>query len=208
MAYDVEREPGGFAKGREAAEYRRTLIFGCLLGASVIVAFALLVAGASGVVSALVLLSVAVVANRFANEHLDAGIRWGKGANGEVKVGRALECLRHEGYIVMHDLDKMVVGNIDHLVSGPTGAFMVETKFRRYDSDRDLAKARRAAQLVAEELQTTWVQPVMCFATRSYGPRTVKGVTVLGVSELVQYIRSQRNPLVSFHALARLADRQ
>ena len=208
MAYDVGREPGGFAKGREAAEYRRTLIFGCLLGASIIVSFALLLAGASGFVSALVLLAIGYVANDFANDHLDAGIRWGKGGSGEVKVGRVLERLRHEGYFVMHDLDQVVAGNIDHLVSGPTGAFMVETKFRRYDNDSDLAKARRTAQVVAGELQTAWVQPVICFATRRYGPKTIKDVTVLGVSELVPYIRSQRNPVVAFDALARFADKQ
>ena len=103
--------------------------------------------------SALVLLAVAFVANHFANEHFDAGIRWGKGGNGEIKVGRALEDLRPDGYIVMHDLDKGVAGNIDHLISGPTGAFLVETKFRRYDSDDDLAKARRVARMVAESFE-------------------------------------------------------
>jgi len=208
MAYDVERAPGSFAKEREATELRMTLIFGILLAAVVLLSLALLLAGATGVISALILLAVAYVANHLGSTHLDAGTRWGKGGNGEIKVGRALEGLRRDGFVVMHDLHKGLAGNIDHLVCGPTGAFMVETKFRRYDNDSDLAKARRVAQMVAGELRTAWVQPVICFATRRYGPKTIKGVTVLGVDELVPYIRSQRNPVVAFDALARFADTQ
>jgi len=208
MAYDVERKPGAFAKGREAAEMRMAVIFGCLLGGAVVISSALLVAGASGVVAALMLLAVAYVANHFAVEHLHAGVNWGKGGNGEAKVGRVLEGLRREGYFVMHDLEEGIAGNIDHLVSGPTGAFMVETKFRRYDSDRDLARARRVAHLLATQLRTSWVQPVICFATRSYGPREIKGVVLVGVDELVPFIRSQRNAVVAFEALTAFADQQ
>lgn len=208
MAYDVERPPGRFAKRREASELRKALIFGSLLGASVAVSIALLLAGVSGVVSASVLLVVAYVANRFANDHLDAGIAWGKGGNGEVTVGRTLEALRSEGYVVMHDLDKGFAGNVDHLISGPTGAFMVETKFRRYNDDRDLARARRLAKHLARELDVSWVQPVVCFAARSYRPRNLKGVAVLGVDDLLPFIRSQRNPVVPFEVLAAFADKQ
>ena len=49
---------------------------------------------------------------------------------------------------------------------------------------------------------------MICFATRRYGPKTIKGVAVLGVDELVPYIRSQRNPVVPFDALANFADKQ
>ena len=185
-----------------------SLLYGLILGASIVVALGLLLAGASGVLSSAILLGVAYTANHFANQHLDIGIRWGKGGNAEVKVGRELEALRHEGFVVMHDLDQGVAGNVDHLVSGPTGAFMIETKFRRYDSERDLARARRVAQALARELQVSWVQPVICFATRRYGPRNVRGVTVLGVEELIAFIKAQRNPVVAFEALARFADTQ
>ena len=208
MAYDVERPPGRFAKQRESAAVRMSLLYGLVLGASIVVALGLLLAGASGVLSSAILLGVAYSANHFANQHLDIGIRWGKGGNAEVKVGRALETLRHEGYVVMHDLERGMAGNIDHLVSGPTGVFMIETKFRRYDSDRDLARARRVAHSIARDLEARWVHPIICFATRGYGPRTVRGVTVLGVEELLPFIRAQSKPVVAFEALARFADEQ
>jgi hypothetical protein len=208
VAYDVEREPGSFAKRREALELRMAALFGCLVGAAVFVSLALIVAGASGVVAALLLVAVAYVAKDFASEHLNAAVKWGKGGNGEAKVGGVLEGLRREGYFVMHDLEEGVPGNVDHLVSGPTGTFLVETKFRRYDSDGDLARARRVAYLVATQLRTPWVQPVICFATRSYGPRETKGVVLVGVDQLVPFIRSQRNATVSFEALTAFADQQ
>lgn len=183
------------------------LIFGFLLGASLLVSLALLLAGSAGVISSLALLAAAYVANLFAGERLESAIRWRKGGNGEAKVGALLDTLRHEEFVVMHDLDKVVAGNIDHLVVGPTGAFMVETKFRRYD-DRDLPKAKRTAAMLANELGSAWVQPVICFATRSYGPRNVRGVTVVGVDGLLSYIRSQNSPVVPCDRLARFADSQ
>jgi hypothetical protein len=51
------------------------------------------------------------------------------GYEGELAVGQALEQLRHAGFYVYHDFpaDKF---NIDHIVVGPKGVFVVETKTR------------------------------------------------------------------------------
>ena len=51
-----------------------------------------------------------------------------KGAQGEERVAMLLEALPR-GYHVFHDVPCGQAGGIDHLVVGPTGLFVVETKF-------------------------------------------------------------------------------
>lgn len=55
--------------------------------------------------------------------------KWFKGANAEVKVSDILGNLP-SGFVVLNDI-RCPVGNIDHLVIGPTGVFVVETKSHR-----------------------------------------------------------------------------
>ena len=49
------------------------------------------------------------------------------GAVGEISVARALRPLEARGYRIFHDLST-ASGNIDHVVIGPTGVFVLETK--------------------------------------------------------------------------------
>jgi hypothetical protein len=54
---------------------------------------------------------------------------WQTGAEGEVRTGRLLEPLEAEGFRILHD--RRIPGsraNIDHIVIGPPGIFVVETK--------------------------------------------------------------------------------
>ncbi|MGI8686627.1 MAG: nuclease-related domain-containing protein [Acidimicrobiales bacterium] len=54
---------------------------------------------------------------------------WRKGAEGERMTGGALDGLEERGYLVLHD--RRMPGsraNIDHVVIGPTGIYVVETK--------------------------------------------------------------------------------
>jgi Nuclease-related domain len=54
---------------------------------------------------------------------------WATGAEGEARTGRFLEPLEAEGFRVLHD--RKIPGsraNIDHIVIGPPGIFVVETK--------------------------------------------------------------------------------
>ena len=207
VAYDVDRKPGDFVRGRASDDFRVALVFLVLVVSVCFVSAALLLTGAAGAAAAVGLLFVTFAAKRFFENRLDSGINWGKGGNAEAAVGTDLESLRVDGYIVMHDLEHVVPGNVDHLISGPTGAFMIETKFKSY-KDSDIPKAKRVAQTIAHQLEASWVQPVICVATRSYGPRMVNGVAVVGRQQLLPYVRAQTNRPVPFERLAAFADRQ
>src|SRR5438067_4669796 len=52
-----------------------------------------------------------------------------RGEHGEVKVAEALEELRFLGYKPFHSLSRDRY-DIDHVIVGPAGLFVVETKFR------------------------------------------------------------------------------
>ena len=186
---DQERLPGSFANRRAAAEFRVAFVFMVLALVGVVVCAAMVLSGTATIVGAGALVFVAVAAKHFFDDRLGIGIRWGKGGSGEAAVGELLEELRADGYRVEHDLDHIVPGNVDHLVRSPTRAFMVETKFRAYH-DRDIPKARRDAATIARRLGISWVQPIICLATRSYGPLNVRGVIVVGLDQLLPFIRS------------------
>jgi Nuclease-related domain len=54
---------------------------------------------------------------------------WQRGAAGERHTARLLRRLTHDGYVIFHDL--RVPGsdaNVDHLVIGPTGVFVIDSK--------------------------------------------------------------------------------
>jgi len=53
--------------------------------------------------------------------------RWRTGAEGEKKTARALRPLLREGWVLLNDLPRSL-GNIDHVLIGPPGVFMLETK--------------------------------------------------------------------------------
>ncbi|MFG0330044.1 MAG: nuclease-related domain-containing protein [Phycisphaerales bacterium] len=58
------------------------------------------------------------------------------GADGEKLVAEALEELRRDGYHIFHDIPGHR-GNIDHILVGPAGVFVVETKTRSKPADHD-----------------------------------------------------------------------
>lgn len=190
MADDWQRKAGSFAKRREAVELRVAFVFLVLVFAGLIVCAAMLLSGTATVIGAFALLFVAVAAQQFFDDRLRAAIRWGKGGNAEASIGALLESLRVEGFTVLHDLEHVVGGNVDHVVRDPMRRmFMIETKFRSYQ-DKDIPKAKRVAATVAATAGARWVQPVICLATRSYGPRHVRGVVVVGRDQLLSYLRS------------------
>ena len=51
----------------------------------------------------------------------------------------------------MHDVMFGGRGNLDHIVSGPNGVYLVETKYRRYST----AEAARSGQAPGERCSTT-----------------------------------------------------
>ena len=102
-----------------------------LLGAGaviVIAGVAFMVSGQPLVGWALVIMALALVFNALFTvpNHINS---WSTGADGEVRTARFLEPLRAEGFKLLHD--RRIPGsraNIDHIVIGPPGIFVVETK--------------------------------------------------------------------------------
>ncbi len=55
--------------------------------------------------------------------------RWKRGAEGEQQTAEALKALPRDGYVVFHDLRLgKLRANIDHVVVGRTGVFVLDTK--------------------------------------------------------------------------------
>jgi hypothetical protein len=94
---------------------------------------------------------------------------WQRGAHGERHTARLLDRLTHDGFVIFHDL--AVPGNtranVDHLVIGPTGVFVIDSKqwtgsvlqgadglvwHNHYPLDRTLEKVRWEAQQVSRLL--------------------------------------------------------
>jgi hypothetical protein len=122
-----------------------------------------------------------------------------------ISVREELETLRSYSYIVMHDFMFGDDETVDHMVSGPNGVFMIETKFSHYD-DVHLAKAKRQARKLHDELGC-WVTPVICPGVRK-NAFTHKGVLIAGRGLLADAIRAQpRHRGVEADRLARFADR-
>jgi hypothetical protein len=100
----------------------------------------------------------------------DQARTWQRGATGERRTGRLLRRLPRQGFVVFHDL--AVPGsaaNVDHLVIGPTGVFVIDSKqwtgsvqqsvdglawHNHYPLDRTLDTVRWEAQAVGRLLGT------------------------------------------------------
>ncbi|HEX9696265.1 MAG TPA: nuclease-related domain-containing protein [Actinomycetota bacterium] len=131
------------------------------------------------------------------------------GAEGEEKVGRALDALARHGYRAIHDVPLRGWGNIDHVLVGPGGVFTVETKntagtvrirggrIRQAGHNREdhIAQARRQAEAVANKiardpaLSGVGVIPVVCYVkaeieTGWFGSNTINGVRVVNIPGL------------------------
>jgi Nuclease-related domain len=95
---------------------------------------------------------------------------WQRGAQGERRTARLLERLTRDGYVIFHDL--AVPGspaNVDHLVIGPSGVFVVDSKqwtgsvhqgadglvwHNHYPLDRTLETVRWEARAISGVLGT------------------------------------------------------
>jgi hypothetical protein len=155
---------------------------------------------------------------------------WRKGAEGEERIGRRLTKLEQHGFHVLHDLQ--VPGshaNVDHLVIGPTGLFVVDAKnyagrltlskgtlwHGRYPLTKHLAttcwEAERVSQTLAVPVHGSayCAKPVMCILGAEV-PRTrfeIDGVLVIsGGRRLVRDIRGGR-VVMSDQEVADVTDR-
>lgn len=142
------------------------------------------------------------------------------GAVGEERVGRELAKLPH-GYYVFHDIK--IPGskaNIDHLVIGPTGVFIVETKAvtgkvtlqagsvylngRKRNYVEQAWREAVAVQKSISELaanQALDVHPLLCF-TRAELPifqTDIEGVALLGPKGVRRHISKSQATLAEEH---------
>jgi Nuclease-related domain len=102
---------------------------------------------------------------------------WQRGAAGERHTARLLDRLTRDGYVIFHDL--AVPGspaNVDHLVIGPTGVFVIDSKqwtgsvhqsadglawHNHYRLDRTLEAVRWEAETIGGLLGTP-AAPLLC----------------------------------------------
>lgn len=166
--------------------------------------------GAAVVLGAVFMVAISVlnakgVALKARIRHADTG------AEAETVVAEALQALP-DRYHVFHDLDFSGF-NIDHVVLGPTGLFLVETKSQGGTiSERNEELVRNGRRFFKDFVKQCWrqmfalkeylrdkgqinlpVTPVLCFANglvETRGP--VRGVAVVNVSSLVSYILSRK----------------
>jgi Nuclease-related domain len=204
VAYDARQPPAVYVTHQ--AERRRRFIlagFGTYMAVGtlwVLLAFAHAIAAWSLLVAAVAFLAVRPAVDGY----FAAEARWRAGAIAERAVGQALNELRRDGWFVLHDIRQRGEGNVDHLVSGPGGVFMIETKLRRYE-DVHLPKARRQAAKLHDQLGV-WVTPVIALHQRDSRPFRTHNVWVVPRVHLCDWLRAQTNPQLEFERLARFAD--
>jgi Nuclease-related domain len=204
MAYDVDRRPGTWVTEQARRRTRRVWAVIGLFAALALASVALLRWNPAPIAISVLIILAAFGLRRLANHTADDAMPWLKGARAERSVGEELNELRREGFTVMHDVEQLGEGNIDHLVSGPTGVFLVETKYRGYEK-KNLAKVKRQAAKLNAGLGT-WITPVVCLHVREGGTFKHEGVWIVPQDVLLEWIRGQRNATVPFERLARFAD--
>jgi hypothetical protein len=201
VGYDVEREPAAFATAR-ARKHNRWVV---ALFAAALGLLGLLVYAGFGVGSTFLVLvavtAIYAVSRRF-DRQLELARRWTIGSRAETVVGVRLNELRSRDFVVMHDVEQRREGNVDHLVSGPTGVFLVETKAGRYQVHH-LTKAKRQAAKLHDVLGV-WVTPVICRPGRRVFQHG--GVWVVPPERLVGWIERQHNAQCDPDRLATFAD--
>jgi Nuclease-related domain len=204
VAYDVDTRPGAWVI-RQAARRGRLFWFGAAAALALVGAFVALAVGHRvGIVAAVLLAALLVAVKPRADQAAEEVLRWLRGARAEESVGETLNELRREGWIVMHDIVQPGEGNVDHLISGPNGVYLIETKLRRYEESH-LTKAKRQAAKLNRELDV-WVSPVICLHERRSNPFRTRGVWVVPQQHLLTWLREQRNQPAAFERLARFAD--
>lgn len=206
MAYDVNTRPAGWLRKQIARRRKRLFALAILfvaLDATIILLLSL--DRNAAILVSLFSLILAVGLWSVPDELADELLRWRRGERAETAIGELLEQLRPEGFVVMHDIEQAGEGNIDHFLWGPTGVFMIESKYKSYYF-RALRKARRQAKKLSIELGDHWVQPVICLHKRDRDPFEHDRVPVVPQQHLLNWIRAQKKPVVPFERLARYAD--
>jgi len=231
------RRPGTYAKERfrhGARAWRRRVLrapqVGLVAAATVTLAGGLLVEGVAKLVFGFVAgaFAMALVALRdLIPPHVE---RWRRGWEGERRTGRVLRTLERRGWFVVHDVELPdESANLDHVVVGDAGVFLLETK--SYAGECSLhddalrivlpddpsepprtrrlgPRIRRAAADLKGRIQTetgdrVWVHAVVVlWAAFPQGIAVVDGVVYLHGSHLAEWLESQPPSGSPFHPAA------
>ena len=95
-------------------------------------------------------------------------------------------------YFVRHDISLPFGGNIDHVVCGPSGAFAIETKTRRYLKSH-LPLARRRGALAFEASRWTLGDAGHLPANSDRSPFQHERVWVVSASDLREWLEARRD---------------
>lgn len=199
-------EPAGWSTAAEFRRARRAAAWHRLVSVVGVVCATGLATGAvvTGDARLLIGAVAAAVVARWLRPDRDPE-RWARGAEGEVATARLLGALPKR-YAVFHDRALPgQPGNIDHLVIGPSGVWVVDTKLRRAplrvrrgqvwagDHVVDPGPAGRQAQVVSRELATpvAAVLAVHGDGLRRRG-KVVGGVRILPARRLTRLLRRGR----------------
>ena len=143
---------------------------------------------------------------------------WRIGAEGEEWIGEVLRPLESQGFFILHDRSMpRSRANIDHIVVGPPGVFVVETKhYTGKLSERRkrdfVAQAKREAAAVAIVVSPVPVTPFVCILEEvdlGWFTQEVDGVRIVWPHQLATELRYAPIRLTSdqVHWLADRIDR-
>jgi len=200
VPYDVDTKPGAWVE-RQA---QRGLVHRFVSATFVAIVGVFVAWLAHDFVLEALIFGIVVCMAVAAIDRIELSVPWLKGASAESAVGAELNELRRDGYIVMHDVMFGGEGNLDHLVSGPNGVFLVETKFKRYEMHQ-LTKVKRQAARVHDALDH-FVTPVMCAGVRKKRPYKHERVWIAGRGQLADLIRGIEGRPVDAERLFRFAN--
>lgn len=196
---------------RNQVHIRAYLVFGVLVVALPLAVFAMFQSAGTALVISLGTFAAVAIVWRLTNGGILDPTSWIRGLRGERTVGRLLEPMEANGYVVIHDIDTGF-GNIDHAVVGPTGVFALETKewakgfYRKngklMSGGRDAEKVCRQATREAMELKSRlknaglagWVEAIVVSTKGKVtgSPLRVANVTVVNAADLVSVISGGR----------------
>ncbi|MDT3446621.1 MULTISPECIES: nuclease-related domain-containing protein [unclassified Pseudofrankia] len=216
---EYQRRRALYAAEREDRRVRAAVLAGvaaaCAVLAVVLVGFALHLSAVTlvraGIAVALVVLAAATVRFYRVPPEIEA---WRQDAGAERHTARVLDRLTRAGYTVLHDRSTAEsAGNIDHLIIGPSGVWVVETDAHRGPVRENSAgvwvgkaplRARlglvawtgeRVSAALLAELPDGWqlqAQTVLAFARADVpgGLALVDGVLLLPASGVAEYVLS------------------
>jgi Nuclease-related domain len=189
-------------RGEELAAWSRSLAWRAPLAAAAGLTAALLTQHAGQARAALAgLVVAALVGCRLRFRPSEQARAWQRGAHGEQQTARLLDRLTRDGYVVFHDLALPgAPANVDHLVIGPTGVFVIDSKLwtgrvhqgadglvwhDHYPLDRTLETVRWEAETLGRVLGTRTAALVCVHGAQVHGGGLhAQGVAVVPASQL------------------------